>query len=61
MNEVFDEMNGLIFLYKLQPSNCKGFKNTNLVISSKNWSPKAETFFLEAVDFTGVDVLEEYT
>lgn len=26
-------------------------------ISSKNWSPKTETFFLEAVDFTGVDVL----
>ena len=30
-------------------------------ISSKNWSPKTETFFLEAVDFTGVDVLEDYT
>ena len=30
-------------------------------ISSKNWSPKTEAFFLEAVDFTGVDVLEEYT
>ena len=30
-------------------------------ISSKNWSPKTETFFLEAVDFTGVYVLEYYT
>ena len=47
--------------HKLKPNNCKGFKNANPVISSKNWSPETETFFLEAVDFTGVDVLEEYT
>ena len=35
MNETFDEMNGLIFFYRLHASNCKGVKNTNLVISSK--------------------------
>ncbi len=30
-------------------------------ISSKNWSPKMEAFFLEAVDFTGVDAFDNYT
>ena len=27
--------------HKLKPSNCKGFKNANPVISSKNWPRKA--------------------
>ena len=48
MNEIFDEMNRLIFFYRLCASNCKGFKNTNLVISSKllNFRVKSEVLFI---------------
>ena len=34
MNEILHIFVGGQEFHKLQPSNCKGFKNTNLVISS---------------------------
>ena len=37
---------GGYFFYRLQPSNCKGFKNMNLVISSKKGPFRRAVLFL---------------